>query len=156
MVDERLSKPLDAMFARAEREHVALEAVSAHRDFDDQARVYDAYAERDGKQAADTYSARPGHSEHQLGLALDVRGLDRQHELEPAFKDTPVGRWVGAHAHEFGFVVRYPEGQHAVTGYEPEPWHLRYVGPEVAAFMHARRDIATLENLFGLPAAPGY
>jgi len=156
MVDKRLSKPLDAMFARAEREHVALEAVSAHRDFDDQARVYDAYAERDGKQAADTYSARPGHSEHQLGLALDVRGLDRQHELEPAFKDTPVGRWVGAHAHEFGFVVRYPEGQRAVTGYEPEPWHLRYVGPEVAAFMHARRDIATLENLFGLPAAPGY
>lgn len=156
VVDERLREPLDAMFARAEKDHVALEIISGHRGYDDQERVYDAYAARDSKDAADTFSARPGHSEHQLGLAVDVRGRDRRHELQPAFATTPVGRWVAAHAHEFGFVVRYPAGQHAVTGYEPEPWHLRYVGLEVASFMNARRDITTLEKLFGLPAAPRY
>lgn len=156
MVDERIAEPLDTMIERAERDDIELEAVSAHRSFSYQKSLYERYVERDGKKAADTYSARPGHSEHQLGLAVDMRGADGEHELEPAFKHTPAGRWIAAHAHEFGFVVRYQDGQRRITGYEPEPWHLRYVGTDVARFLHARRDIRSLETLLGLPPAPGY
>lgn len=156
MVDERLKKPLEAMFAKAEKDKAKLAAISAHRSFEYQKKLYDEYSKRDGQKAADTFSARPGHSEHQLGLALDVRGADGKDALDPAFKNTTAGTWLAAHAHEFGFVIRYPEHAKAVTGYEPEPWHLRFVGPEVARFLHERRDITTLEALFGLPDAPGY
>lgn len=156
MLDERLDKPLTEMIEAARKDEIALEAVSGYRSFNYQKSVYERYEKRDGRDAADRYSARPGHSEHQLGLTLDVRGADGLHELELAFKDTPTGRWVAAHAHEFGFVVRYQEKQEKVTGYQPEPWHLRFVGPDVARFLDARKDITTLEGLFGLPAAPGY
>lgn len=156
MLDERLGKPLAEMIAAARKDEIALEAVSGYRSFSYQKSVYERYEKRDGRAAADRYSARPGHSEHQLGLTLDVRGADGRHELEAAFKGTPTGRWVAEHAHEFGFVIRYREKQEKVTGYQPEPWHLRFVGADVARFLDARKDITTLEGLFGLPAAPGY
>lgn len=156
MLDKRLDKPFAEMIAAAREDKIGLEAVSGYRSFEYQQNVYSAYEKRDGRAAADRYSARPGHSEHQLGLTLDVRGADGLHELAAAFKDTPTGRWVAAHAHEFGFVVRYPQKQEKVTGYQPEPWHLRFVGADVAHFLDARRDIPTLEGLFGLPDAPGY
>lgn len=156
MLEARLESPLKRMIAAAKKDDIDLEAVSGYRSFSYQKSVYGRYEKRDGRKAADTYSARPGHSEHQLGLTLDVRGADGEHELEAAFKNTPTGRWVAAHAHEFGFIVRYQEGQEKVTGYRPEPWHLRFVGADVARFLAARDDIATLEALFGLPDAPGY
>jgi zinc D-Ala-D-Ala carboxypeptidase len=93
------------------------------------------------------YSARPGHSEHQTGLAIDVSGLDGRCQAEPCFAGTPAGRWLARHAPDFGFVVRYPEGKESVTGYMYEPWHLRYVGVPDAQAMS--RDGRTLEEHLG-------
>ena len=128
---------------------------SSYRSYDLQATYYRQAVARFGQQGADTTSARPGHSEHQTGLAIDLMSTSMQCRLAHCFGDTEAGRWIAAHAWEHGFVVRYPEGSDAVTGYAWEPWHLRYVGPEVSSAMH-EQGIATLEEFFRLPPAPDY
>ena len=99
---------------------------SGYRSYSSQKSIYNRYVYRDGKALADTYSARPGHSEHQTGLAIDLNTITR------SFGYTAEGRWVAAHCHEYGFILRYPEGTSHITGYCYEPWHLRYVGIEKA------------------------
>lgn len=123
------------------------------RDRDLQSSLYTTYVERSGQVRADRYSARPGFSEHQTGLSVDVHagGCD----LQSCFAVTPAGRFLAEHAWEHGFIVRYPEGKEDVTGYIFEPWHLRYVGTELAAEMRAR-GVTTLEEFFGLDPAPDY
>ncbi len=133
-----------------------LQAQSAYRSYDTQVSVYQGWVDSLGQEAADLTSARPGHSEHQTGLAIDVNALpDQGCSLEPCWGATPHAQWVAANAWRFGFVVRYQDGQTPITGYEYEPYHLRYVGPEVAKDIHDR-GIPTLEQYFGLPAAPTY
>lgn len=156
MVDERVAKPLEAMLKAADKAGAGLVTVSGFRDYAGQKHIYDHYKESVGQEKADRYSARPGHSEHQLGLALDVAMKIGSRDLNEAFGRSKPGIWLAAHAHEYGFIIRYPKGQTHVTGYQPEPWHIRYVGKETARFMHARKDIPTLEKLFGLPDAPDY
>ena len=112
------------------------------------AAFYDAYAARDGQAAADRYSARPGTSEHQTGLSFDVTAADGSCHLEVCFENTPEGLWVAENAHLFGFVIRYPEGKENITGYQYEPWHLRYVGPALAEQLHDTGQ--TLEEFFDL------
>ncbi|ROR93893.1 LAS superfamily LD-carboxypeptidase LdcB [Salana multivorans] len=116
----------DAMVAAARADGISLWIASGYRSYADQTVIYDRYAARVGAEAADTFSARPGHSEHQSGLAIDVN------DVSSDFAGTAAAQWVAQHGHEFGFVVRYPEGKESVTGYSYEPWHLRYVGVEVA------------------------
>ncbi|MFI3284670.1 MAG: M15 family metallopeptidase [Erysipelotrichaceae bacterium] len=99
---------------------------SAFRSYEYQGELYNNYCNRDGQEAADTYSARPGHSEHQTGLAFDLN------TITSAFANTDEGIWVAEHAHEYGFIIRYPEGKSDITGYMYEPWHLRYLGIEIA------------------------
>lgn len=99
---------------------------SGYRSYSYQENLYNRYVRRDGKALADTYSARPGHSEHQTGLAIDLNTVTR------SFGNTKEGKWVAAHCHEYGFIIRYPEGKSHITGYSYEPWHLRYVGVETA------------------------
>lgn len=99
---------------------------SAFRSYSYQQNLYNRYVVRDGKKTADTYSARPGHSEHQTGLSLDLNTVTQ------SFANTAEGRWVAAHCHEYGFIIRYPKGKSDITGYCYEPWHLRYVGVEKA------------------------
>lgn len=99
---------------------------SGYRSFAKQESIYNRYVSRDGKELADTYSARPGHSEHQTGLAIDLNTISK------SFADTPEGKWVAAHCHEYGFIIRYPKGKSDITGYMYEPWHIRYVGKEIA------------------------
>ncbi|MGO1412788.1 MAG: M15 family metallopeptidase [Microbacteriaceae bacterium] len=108
-----------------------------------------------GQDAADLGSARPGFSEHQTGLAVDVVACSIECDGIDAFAGTPESDWVAAHAWEHGFIIRYPAGATDMTGYEPEPWHLRYVGPELAAAYH-EGGFHSLEDFFGLPAAPDY
>ena len=133
-----------------------LQAQSAFRSYDTQVSVYQGWVDSLGQEAADLTSARPGHSEHQTGLAIDVNALpDQGCSLEPCWGGTPHAQWVAANAWRFGFIVRYQDGQTPITGYEYEPYHLRYFGPEVAKDMHDR-GILTLEQYFGLPAAPTY
>lgn len=132
-----------------------LVTLSAHRSHAYQVQTYDHWVDELGRQEADRVSARPGHSEHQTGLAWDVGDPESpQCHLEACFGDTAAGRWVAEHAAEHGFVVRYPAGAEHVTGYAPEPWHLRYVGPAAAGRIEAAGGV--LETAWGLPAAPDY
>ena len=133
-----------------------LQAQSAYRSYSVQESVYAGWVDSLGQEAADLTSARPGHSEHQTGLAIDVNALpDQGCALEPCWGDTPHAAWVAENAHRFGFIVRYQDGQTAITGYEYEPYHLRYVGVDLATEMYTT-GVKTMEEFFGLPAAPTY
>jgi zinc D-Ala-D-Ala carboxypeptidase len=140
---------------RAEAAAAGLDVVvqSAYRSFEYQQGLFGSATARFGVAGAELRSARPGYSEHQTGLAVDVGGGGC--DIERCFGDTAEGRWVVANAHRSGFLVRYPAGSEQITGYQYEPWHLRYVGPELATEMH-ETGVATLEEFFGLPPAPGY
>lgn len=143
---------LNELYAEAQAQGYALYSISGFRSYESQKLTYNSYVSRDGQANADTYSARPGHSEHQTGWAIDVGSGTC--DLEKCFGDTPAGKWLAKNANKFGFVIRYPEGKTSVTGYEYEPWHLRYVGKELANEVY--RSNQTLEEFFGLPAAPSY
>lgn len=132
-----------------------LVTLSAHRSHEYQVRTYGHWVAELGRAEADRVSARPGHSEHQTGLAWDVGDAAAPScDLEACFGDTAAGRWVAGHAAEHGFVVRYPAGAEPVTGFAHEPWHLRYVGPAAAGRIEAAGGV--LETAWGLPAAPDY
>jgi D-alanyl-D-alanine carboxypeptidase len=134
---------------------VRLLAISAYRSFAAQQRVYREDLRRFGRAGADRQTARPGYSEHQTGLAIDLGARSGRCALAACFGSMPEGRWIATNDWRFGFVLRYPRGAEAVTGYEYEPWHLRYVGSGLADRIHRAGD-PPLETFFGLPAAPGY
>ncbi|MCC3282616.1 MULTISPECIES: M15 family metallopeptidase [Arthrobacter] len=142
------------MNADAAAAGVGLVAVSGFRTADAQTQLHSSYSNTYGQQAAESISARPGYSEHQTGLAVDIGNPDGACSLEPCFEATPAGAWAAANAHRYGFIIRYPAGAEATTGFGYEPWHLRYVGPELAATLTGSAQ--TLEQYAGLPAAPGY
>jgi D-alanyl-D-alanine carboxypeptidase len=149
---DNLKKLSDAAAA----DGVTLTLESGYRSYTFQVALYNRYVNEQGKAVADTQSARPGFSEHQTGLAADLGGVTKPAcNVEGCFKDTPEGTWIAANAYKYGFVIRYPEGKQSVTGYIYEPWHLRYVGTELSTDMH-NKNISTLEEYFGLPAAPDY
>jgi D-alanyl-D-alanine carboxypeptidase len=127
-----------------------LSVQSPYRSYTTQVSVYNGWVSRLGKAQADRQSARPGYSEHQTGLAVDINTASSQ-----AFGATPPGKWLAANSWRYGFILRYPDGLEPVTGYEYEPWHFRYVGVELATEMHTT-GIQTLEQFFGLPDAPDY
>lgn len=142
------------MLEAAQAEGVWFQLGSAYRDYARQDSLYHGYIARDGQAAADTYSARPGHSEHQTGLTADFDDGGSCYLLW-CFADTEAGMWLEAHAHEFGWILRYPEGYDHITGYTFEPWHFRYVGIELATEMR-EQGVLTLEEFFGLGPAPDY
>lgn len=144
-----------ALFQAAEKAGLELVSQSAYRSYSTQVSVYNGLVDQRGRARADRTSARPGHSEHQTGLAIDIASLPAECTLERCFGETPHGQWLARNAWRFGFVLRYPEGATPITGYEYEPWHFRYVGKALAAQMH-EQDVATLEQFFGLPPAPDY
>ena len=145
-----------AMFAAfTAQTGLKMQSQSAYRSYSAQVSTYDNWVSELGQAGADLTSARPGFSEHQTGLAIDIAALPAECSLDQCFADTAQGTWAAAHAWEYGFVIRYPEGQTAVTGYEYEPWHLRYVGAALATELH-ETGAATVEGFFGLPAAPEY
>lgn len=116
----------DMMKADAAAEGLTLKIVSGYRSYQQQTRTYSNFSKRDGQAVADRYSARPGHSEHQTGLAMDINSVYK------SFADTPEGIWLAANCVKYGFILRYPEGKEHITGYMYEPWHIRYVGTDVA------------------------
>ena len=133
-----------------------LQAQSSYRSFSTQESVYAGWVSSLGQAGADLTSARPGHSEHQTGLALDVNALpDQGCALEVCWGNTPHAQWIAANSWRFGFIVRYPDGMTPITGYEYEAYHLRFVGIELATEMHTT-GISTLEEFFGLSPAPDY
>jgi D-alanyl-D-alanine carboxypeptidase len=146
---------LEQLAAAAKHDGLDLIVASAYRSYQAQVSVYNAEVSRNGQQAADRESARPGHSEHQTGLAIDIGAASRKCEVQACFADMPEGQWVAANAYKYGFIIRYAQTTEAITGYTYEPWHLRFVGKELATELHAH-DNPPLEIFFGLGAAPDY
>ncbi|CAG7645147.1 D-alanyl-D-alanine carboxypeptidase family protein [Paenibacillus allorhizosphaerae] len=138
---------LEKLFAAAKKDGLPLAGVSAYRSHETQTTLYNNYVKKDGEEAANKYSAKPGHSEHETGLAIDVSGSTGKCAATDCFADTKEAKWLDQHAPEYGFIIRYPKGKEAITGYQYEPWHLRYVGTETA------KDIAkkgvTFEEYMG-------
>lgn len=116
---------------------------SAYRSYDTQQYLYETYSLRDGTEGADEYSARPGHSEHQAGLAVDLMSVNGSE-----FASTAEFEWMINNAHKYGFILRYPDGYSDITGYTFESWHWRYIGPEDATRMY-EENISTYEEYCG-------
>lgn len=117
---------------------------SGYRSYNAQDGLYNNYVKRDGKVAADTYSARAGHSEHQTGYAFDLNSIT------DAFANTSEGKWVNENAYRYGFIIRYPKGKEDITGYKYESWHLRYVGTDLASKLYNNGNWITMEEYFGI------
>lgn len=149
------SSDLQNLFTSAKTAGLQLEFGSGYRSAAYQKVLYDGYVSNMGRAEADRSSARPGHSEHQTGLALDFTRIDGKCHLEACFGDLQEGKWLAANAHLFGFILRYPSDKEAVTGYMYEPWHFRYVGSELANEMY-KTGSTTLEEFFKLANANNY
>ncbi len=143
------ASPLARLLDTAGRAGVPLKIASAFRSFEYQEGVHAGLVAAIGQQAADAVSARPGYSEHQTGLAVDLEPLDGTCALEPCFVHTDASRWLATHAWRFGFVLRYTAANRHVTGYSPEPWHFRYVGAPLARELHDT-GTGSLETFFGV------
>ncbi|WP_425953592.1 M15 family metallopeptidase [Xylanimonas sp. McL0601] len=145
----------ERLSAAAEAAGAPVEARSGFRSYADQVRTHRRWVRTLGSASAEAQSARPGFSEHQTGLAVDVLPRGGACQDFGCFGATPQAAWLAKNAGRFGFVVRYQAGQQAVTGYTDEPWHLRYVGVRAAADV-AASGARSLEEHIGLPAAPTY
>lgn len=141
-VDSTALAALKQLQAGAKEAGYDMPLISGYRSYAYQQNLYNQYVARDGQAKADTYSAKPGHSEHQTGLAFDIGKLDSN------YGNTPAGKWLASHAREYGFILRYPKGKEKITGYMYEPWHIRYVGKEVATDIFTQN--VTLEEYLGL------
>ncbi len=117
---------------------------SGYRPYVGQESIYNRYIKRDGKEAADTYSARPGYSEHQTSYSFDLNSIT------DSFIKTKEGLWVNDNAYLYGFIIRFPKGKDRITGYKYEPWHLRYVGYDLAKKLYNNGDWISLEEYFGV------
>ncbi len=146
---------LEKLIGDAKSQGINLELSSGYRSYSFQVSLYGSYVKSDGQAAADRVSARPGYSEHQTGLAADLDDLSHKCHLETCFGELPEGKWLAAHAYEYGFVIRYPKDKESITGYAYEPWHLRYIGVSAATEMHIQH-IETLEEFFGVSGGVNY
>ncbi|MCD2443578.1 M15 family metallopeptidase [Agromyces sp. SYSU K20354] len=144
---QEASDAVVAMFEAAANEaDLYLASNSAFRSYGAQENIYD---------GDDLLTARPGFSEHQTGLTMDIGPSTGECAIETCFGELPEGIWLRDNAYRFGFILRYPADKTAITGYEYEPWHFRYVGVPLATEMR-EKGISTMEEFFGLPAAPSY
>ena len=139
----------DKMNADAKSLGLSLWIASGYRSYWTQKTLYNNYVASDGKEEADTYSARPGYSEHQTGLAFDLNSV------EDSFANTDEGKWVKDNCYRYGLIIRYPKGKESITGYIYEPWHLRYVGVDLATKLYNDGDWITLEEYFGIDSKYG-
>lgn len=143
-LDRTLMSAWRTMQADASSQGLNIYIASAYRSYSYQVNLYNSYVARDGKAAADTYSSRPGNSEHQTGLCFDLNSID------DSFGDTAEGRWVNDNCYKYGFCIRFPKGKDAYTGYQYESWHLRYVGKDLAEKLYNNGNWISLEEYFGI------
>lgn len=143
---------LEAMYAASVDAGVPFTVTSGYRDYALQKEIYDGLVEQGGVAFADKDTARPGFSEHQTGLTVDLFG-EEGCSLDACFGETATGIWLRDNSYRFGYILRYHDGEQATVGYTYEPWHFRYVGVDVATAMHDQ-GVLNLEDFFGLPPAP--
>ena len=144
-VNPEAQRAVNELIAAARQEGLKLWVASGYRNYALQKRLDERYSARDGKAAADRYSARPGHSEHQSGLGFDINSIYK------SFADTAEGQWLAANCHRYGFIIRYPAGKEHITGYMYEPWHVRYLGVDVATAVY--ESGLCLEEYLGVTSA---
>ena len=128
---------------------------SAYRSYSEQVAVHDKMVKSYGLKKGEAVAARPGFSEHQTGLAMDVSARGQGCRIRVCFGQTKAGIWLAKNAYKYGFIIRYPQGSTPMTGYQYEPWHMRYVGVFLATKMK-KKNIHVLEKYFKLPPAPNY
>ncbi|WP_413374938.1 D-alanyl-D-alanine carboxypeptidase family protein [Paenibacillus taichungensis] len=126
------AEALEKLFAGAKADDIELRAVSGYRSYERQVSIYNNNVKTKGKEYTDRVSSVPGHSEHQTGLAIDVSSPSVGNAIEEVFGTSKEGQWLAEHAAEYGFIIRYPKGEEGITGYVYEPWHIRYVGTDLA------------------------
>ena len=143
-LDKDLMTAFRKMQADATAKGLNIYIASGYRSYDYQVSLYNRYVANDGKAAADTYSSRPGNSEHQTGLCFDLNSI------EDSFQYTNEGKWINDNCYKYGFCIRFPKGKDAYTGYQYESWHLRYVGEELAEKLYNNGDWISLEEYFGI------
>lgn len=149
-VDRRMAPYLKQLLAASNRAGNPLHVVSGYRSYGYQQSVFGGLAAQQGKASAEMWSAKPGYSEHQTGLAADLNLADRSScSLQSCFGSTHGGRWLAANAWRYGFIIRYTKANTKITGYEPEPWHIRYVGKPLAKELRAAHA-TSLESFFGV------
>lgn len=142
-------KAFEQMAADARNAGFELVAFSTYRSYEYQDTLYHNYVNRDGQENADRYSARPGYSEHQTGLAFDIGEKGKEDLwLTEEFGETEAGKWLVENADKYGFILRYPKGKEAITGYMYESWHFRYLGVDLAS--KVKQANVTLEEYLGL------
>lgn len=130
------------MQAAAAADGISLWILSSFRSYEDQDVIYNRYVAQDGRDAADTYSSRPGHSDHQTGYTFDLNSLEQDFQYDPA------GQWLDKNCYKYGFIIRYPKGKESSTGYMYEPWHVRYIGVGLAT--KVTQSGLSLEEYFGI------
>ena len=133
--------------ADAKRQGYTIKVTTGYRSYSYQKTLHDQYVKKDGQSGAEQYSAKPGYSEHQSGLAADVSSPCVNYNLVQAYGTTHGGKWLAKNAHKYGFIIRYPNGKEKITGYEYEPWHIRYVGKDAAKEIYDQKT--TLEEYLG-------
>jgi len=139
---------LTGLFGAADAAGLELFCCSGYRSYETQSELYAWNVETYGVEGAELVSARPGMSEHQMGLAMDVTSASAGFDLLESFGSLPEGQYIKENAHKYGFIVRYPEGKTNITGYAYEPWHLRYVGVDVATDIYTSGK--TMEEYYGV------
>ena len=142
LMQEEAAQALESLFAKEDR--MELYAVSAYRSYQRQELIFQEHAAEYGLEEANQVSAKPGESEHQTGLAVDLTSPAVDFKLSKEFGETKEGQWLQEYAPEFGFIIRYPAGKEKVTGYQYEPWHLRYIGKDAA--LEIENNNLTLEE----------
>lgn len=140
---EALTKLVEAA---KEEINIQLYARSGYRSYKTQESTYNGYVKSHGQAEADKFSAKAGQSEHQTGLSMDISSESVNFLLEEDFGETVEGKWVAENAHKFGFIIRYPKGKEDITGYQYEPWHIRYLGVDLATKVY--ESGLTLEQYF--------
>lgn len=153
-VRAEVAQATQKMLVAAAEAGVNITTLSGFRSYETQVETYNNWVSTYGQEHADTASARPGYSEHQTGLALDF-GAGSACDLQVCFADSPEAQWLAKNAHRFGFILRFPYGEHETTGYWFESWHYRYIG-ESEAQRYQNADAASLEEWWGFEPAPQY
>lgn len=146
LMRKEAAQALEKLFKAAKYDGLQLAGVSAYRSYARQEAVFNHNVKIKGEAEAEWVSARPGESEHQTGLAIDVSCPTVGYELSEDFGQTKEGKWLSKNAHKYGFIIRYPQGKEEITEYQYEPWHLRYVGPRIA--LEIIKNNLTLEEYY--------
>lgn len=154
-VRKAVAEALEQLFTAAKADGLQLMLASGYRSYTYQVNLYNGYVQSQGQASADQASARPGHSEHQTGLAADIEPANKKCELEACFGQLPEGAWLASNAYKYGFIIRYPADKVPITGYEYEPWHVRYIGTPLAIELH-KSDVKTLEEYFDVRGGTSY